>query len=228
MSHKLRNSSGSADLKIPRTIKKSDSRAKLGLSGSSSSLRTSGQTRLRRSGAGVVTQSPFDRRRIVIEKWNSGVVPISATMSHNLSILDSSDVTINVLSKVNHILIDNCSDVVLRLEGGVISQVEIVHCKNVSVIAKSNVPVIQIDMTDGCRLYFRSPVLRETRIIHASSPDLQVFEVVREDGEDVRIKHDVPFSMFGDHQVIFYDSDEERLSSLDMSLFKKESYFVIP
>jgi hypothetical protein len=191
---------------------------------SPSSARKS-QSRLRKSG--VVAPSPFDRRRIVIEKWHSGVVPISATMSHNLVILDSSNVTINVLSKVNHILLDNCSDVVLRLEGGVISQVEIVHCKNVSVIAKSRVPVIQVDLTDHCRLYFPTSVLQETRIIHASSPDLEIYEVPS-DPEAQRIKHEVPFSMFNDHQIVFYDAQEQRLSTLDMGRFKKESYFILP
>jgi len=224
MSHRLRTSSSSNDLKIPLTIKKSDSRSKVAITSPSSARKS--QSRLRKSG-GVVAPSPFDRRRIVIEKWHSGVVPISATMSHNLVILDSSNVTVNVLSKVNHILLDNCSDVVLRLEGGVISQVEIVHCRNVSVIAKSMVPVIQVDLTDRCRLYFPTTVLQETRIIHASSPDLEIYEVSN-GPEAQRIKHEVPFSMFNDHQIVFYDAHEQRLSTLDMGRFKKESYFILP
>lgn len=209
--NKSRNKLTSSGTLSPRTLRKKSSTTK-----------------------GLIGQSKTDSRRIVVEKWDSGVIPISAKMTHNVVILDCSNATVNIMSKVNHVLMDNCNNVTLRVNG-VISQVEIVHCKNVSVVAKSKLPVIQIDMTDTCRLYFQSETLHQCRIIHASSPDIQVYEGVNDANRDRAqspsdryIQHEVPFSIFNDQQIVFFDQNEDQLSFQNMNNFKKDNYFVIP
>jgi hypothetical protein len=76
---------------------------------------------------------------------------------------------------VNHILFDRCTDCTLEFDS-TIGSLEVVHAKNVKIIAKGMAPAFQIDLSENVHFYFQSTAegLTTAKFITSSCSEVYV------------------------------------------------------
>jgi hypothetical protein len=160
-------------------------------------------------------------RRVNVSNWKGAKVPLAAKAKHSVYITDCKDTTVTITTKVNRILIDGCENCTIRFSS-VICSVEVVRCKQVTVYCQERVPLCQIDMTDGCRVYAPSHSVQSTKIVYASAVDIDLYEVQPES----RVHYPLHTSMFSDQMVAYFQ--EGSLHTASMESLKKGAYTMLP
>jgi len=129
-------------------------------------------------------------------------------MGQSVFVQDCMDSQIRITSKkVNHILIDRCSDSTIEFNS-VIASVEIVNCKNVVVKCHGRVSLVQVDLTQNLTFYLNSKVedITNIKFVNASCADVFLVE------EEHQIKFQVPTSLLQDQlasKISFSDAENK-------------------
>ncbi|GFR30967.1 adenylyl cyclase-associated protein [Trichonephila clavata] len=101
-------------------------------------------------------------------------------MSQSLAMFKCENVSLQVVSKVNNVVIDTCKGSYVVLNG-VISSVEIIRCNRLEVRLHGNVPLINMDNCDSVQV-FVSNESRSVEVITSKSTSCNVC-LLEDDGE---------------------------------------------
>lgn len=92
-------------------------------------------------------------KKIVIRKVALKKTSILETrLDQNIYIYDCKDTTIIIPSTLAHIELQNCENVTVRFPS-VVSSAEISDCQNITINCYNNIPTIQLDRTERCKIY---------------------------------------------------------------------------
>jgi len=142
-------------------------------------------------------------------------------MKHGVNIEDCKDTTIRIAGKANHILINRCFDSEVELIS-VVSALEVVHAKNVTIRFTSKVPMVQVDLSSevNFRLLSSTEDLIQTKFVNANSSDVNIYL------EDKELKFPVPTSLFSDQMAsrVSYSIEKDKffLKTLSTQTMEKE------
>lgn len=136
-------------------------------------------------------------------------------------IAECEHVEIEIIGKVNHIDIDQCTDVHVNISKGVISAVEMVNAKDVTFQSKGGVPTIQIDLSQRVEVIL--PFYSKTKVINASSTELYC-KLMQSNGQ-VKKEFEIPYSMFNDQLVT--KIEQERRETVNADKIKSAGYLLL-
>jgi hypothetical protein len=125
-------------------------------------------------------------RKIFIESLNKSNIRVcdrvkvnnipygsSVNIKSTLHFIDCNNVTINILSKVNHITLENCNNINIKTNHGSISGMDCINCSNISHVIKSgNIYYIDISNSTHCNYYISEQVALNTIISTMESMNL--------------------------------------------------------
>ncbi|KAL0246891.1 hypothetical protein GEMRC1_008097 [Eukaryota sp. GEM-RC1] len=115
-----------------------------------------------------------ERRRWRIENFTEGnIVVDEVSGSQTVAIFNCKNCTVKVEGKARNITIENCSKVGVVFDS-CIASAEINRCKNIELQPLGTVPIINIESTDGCRLYLSESHVENIEIVTVASTEMNI------------------------------------------------------
>jgi hypothetical protein len=99
---------------------------------------------------------------------NKGLITLYSGITNKSTIylLNCNNLTLVVNVKVNHITLENCEDISVKVVGGSISGIDCINCANINFIFdKSDVYFIDISKSSKCNIYIPETIAPNTSII---------------------------------------------------------------
>ena len=131
---------------------------------------------------------------------------------HSLHFVDCSNATIVISAKVNHITFERCKNVNVRITGGSISGIDIIHCTNVTHIFESClVYFVDISNTTECSFILSERIAKDIMITTASSFNLQ-FKTISDDTGIRKNIYRTNMNVFQNYAVYSFHVNNDDLS----------------
>jgi hypothetical protein len=95
------------------------------------------------------------------------------TTRTTLHFINCNDVNIAISSKINHLVLENCMNMLVKTTGGFISGLDSIRCTNViHVFDEGNINYIDINKSHDCKYFFQQDVVPNTIIQTIESMDI--------------------------------------------------------
>lgn len=95
-----------------------------------------------------------------------------ALMKHTVYVFKCDNCTLQIKSKVNQIILDNCKKVGVVFDT-IVSSLEFVNCQSVQAQVTGSLPTCSIEKTDGCQLYLNENSI-DCQIFTAKSSEMNI------------------------------------------------------
>ena len=139
-----------------------------------------------------------------------------ATHRHSLGMISCNEVKATVPRRINHLLVNRCQNVTLRLRDGLISTAELVNATSVRLEVWGPVPVIQIDMCRDVLVVFKEGQKPpKTVIVNASNANVSV-QVGEQPAQQLQT------DLLGEQFVSHWSEEDGRWDSVRASHLKEK------
>ncbi|KAL0207042.1 hypothetical protein P9112_012753 [Eukaryota sp. TZLM1-RC] len=128
-----------------------------------------------------------DRRRWRVENHTEGHIELDdVTGGQTVSIYNCKNCTVKVNGKARNVSIERCQKVGVVFDS-CIASAEVNNSKSIQLQPLGSVPIINIESTNGCRVYFNEDHVKNTEVITVASIDMNIIANVGEEPKEFNI-----------------------------------------
>lgn len=131
---------------------------------------------------------------------------------HSLHFINCSNATIVITAKVNHITLERCTNVNVRVTGGSISGIDIIKCSNItSIFDFSSVYFVDVSISTGCSFILSEAIAKDIMITTASSYNIQ-FRTVSDSTGITKNTYRTNMNVFQSYAIYSFHMNDDNLS----------------